>query len=73
MTWLDAIPYSLLVPLAVALALAPLAPMPHLMEKLIMLKEGTLSRPLDIFDLVMHAAPLLLLAAKLARDWSARV
>ncbi|MBI4829013.1 MAG: hypothetical protein HY804_09435 [Nitrospinae bacterium] len=72
MTLLDAIPYSLLVPLAVALAVAPLAPMPHLVEKLIMLKEGTLSRPLDIFDLVMHAAPLLLLAAKLARDWAGR-
>ena len=69
---LDAIPYSLLVPLAAALALAPLSPMPHLVEKLIMLKEGTLSRPLDIFDLAMHATPVLLLAAKLTRDWAGR-
>ncbi|MBF0170834.1 MAG: hypothetical protein HQK87_07080 [Nitrospinae bacterium] len=66
---LDLLPYSLLIPLAMALALAPLSPMPHLVEKLIMLKEGTLVKPIDIFDLAMHATPLLLLIAKGAKDW----
>ncbi len=61
---LDSVPYSLLIPLAIAMALAPFFPKPHLVEKLQMLAAGDLKRPLDIFDLVMHAAPLGLLAAK---------
>lgn len=61
---LDAIPYSVLVPVAVALALAPFYPKPHLLEKLQMLLAGDLRRPLDIFDLFLHGAPLALLAAK---------
>jgi hypothetical protein len=66
---LDLLPYSLLIPLAVAMAVAPISPMPHLIEKLILLKEGTLNKPIDIFDLVMHATPLLLLAAKVTNDY----
>lgn len=61
---LDSIPYSLLLPVAVALALAPFYPKPHLVEKLQMLFHGDLRRPLDIFDLFLHATPLVLLAAK---------
>jgi len=61
---LDKVPYSLLIPLAVAMALAPLVPKPHLMEKLQMLFAGQLRRPIDIFDLVFHSAPLVLLALK---------
>jgi hypothetical protein len=61
---LDAIPYSVLVPVAIALALAPFYPKPHLLEKLQMLFAGELRRPLDIFDLFLHGAPLALLAAK---------
>lgn len=69
MAMLDAIPYGALVVLAVALGLAPFFPMPHLLEKLIMLKDGTLSRPIDIFDLLMHATPVILLIAKLVKDF----
>ena len=65
MKWLDRIPYSLLVPLAVVMALAPFVPEPHLWEKLKMLAAGTLVRPIDIFDLFLHGTPLLLLALKL--------
>ena len=61
---LDSIPYSVLVPVAVLLALAPFHPKPHLVEKIQMLFAGDLRRPLDVFDLVLHAAPLALLAAK---------
>jgi len=32
-----------------------------------MLAAGTLSRPIDIFDLLLHAAPFALLVAKLIR------
>ena len=62
---LDAIPLTLLLPLAVFLALAPFVPEPHLWEKLKMLADGTLSRPIDIFDLFLHGAPLALLILKL--------
>lgn len=65
MKWLDSIPYSLLLPLAVVMALMPFVPEPHLWEKLKMLASGTLVRPIDIFDLFLHGAPLVLLALKL--------
>ncbi|OOG25961.1 hypothetical protein B1C78_05610 [Thioalkalivibrio denitrificans] len=56
-----------LIILAVLLGLSPFYPEPHLTEKLRMLFQGTLTRPLDIFDLLMHAAPIVLLALKLWR------
>ena len=62
--WLEKIPYALLIPLTVFMLLAPFKPMPHVLEKLIMLKSGTLSRPVDIFDLFYHLAPLGLLIVK---------
>jgi hypothetical protein len=65
MKWLDNIPLALLLPLAVFLALAPFVPEPHLWEKLKMLADGNLSRPIDIFDLFLHGAPLALLIIKL--------
>ncbi len=62
MQWLDKIPLTALVVAALALALAPFTPEPHLWGKLKMLANGTLSRPIDIFDLIMHASlPVLLL------------
>lgn len=64
---IDRLPMAPLVVIAVLLGLAPFVPEPHLVEKLRMLGEGTLRRPLDIFDLLMHAAPLLLIAVKLLR------
>lgn len=67
MKWLDRIPLAVLVPLALVLALAPFSPEPHLTEKLRMLAAGTLTRPIDVFDLLWHAWAPLLLAAKLAR------
>ena len=67
MKWLDRISYTLLVPLALFLALAPFAPEPHLWEKLKMLAGGTLVRPIDFFDLFLHGTPLVLLMIKLLR------
>jgi len=67
MSWLDRIPLVILVALAALLGLAPFFPEPHMWEKLKMLAAGTLSRPIDIFDLVYHAAPWALLALKLMR------
>ena len=67
MTWLDRIPLTWLVAVALWMAFAPFTPEPHLLEKLRMLLQGMLSRPLDMFDLLLHAAPLLLLALRLWR------
>lgn len=64
---LDNIPLWLLILASVLMLLAPLRPMPHVLEKLIMLKNGTLSKPLDIFDLFFHLLPTILLALKFYR------
>lgn len=66
----ERIPWIILVPAALLLGLAPFRPEPHLLEKLRMLVNGQLTRPLDIFDLVLHATPLLLVAGKLLLDRS---
>lgn len=67
MAWLDKISLSVLVVVAVLFGLAPFSPQPHLWEKLNMLVNGTLTRPIDIFDLVLHASPSVLVALKLIR------
>lgn len=67
---IDRIPYPILILAAVFMLLAPFYPIPHVWEKLIMLKEGTLKKPLDIFDLVFHLVPTILLLAKLFRSVS---
>lgn len=65
--FLDKLPLTGLLLVAFVLGLAPFAPEPHVLEKLRLLSAGTLTRPIDILDLVMHGAPWLLVAAKLAR------
>ncbi len=67
MNWLDNIPIGILILFALFMLLAPFRPMPHVIEKLIMLKNGTLSKPLDIFDLFYHLAPTVLLIIKILR------
>ena len=62
---LDKIPYSILIVAAIFMLLAPFRPMPHVLEKLIMLKDGSLTRPIDIFDLFYHLLPTLILLLKI--------
>ena len=62
---LDNIPYPILIVVAIFMLLAPFSPMPHVVEKLIMLKNGTLNRPIDIFDLFFHLCPSILLLLKI--------
>lgn len=57
--------WHVLVMFCLTLGLAPFNP-PHVWEKLQMLFAGSLNKPIDIFDLLMHATPWLLLAAKAA-------
>jgi len=64
---IDKIPLLPLVVIAVFFSLAPLHPEPHLLEKIRMLFNGELVKPLDIFDLCMHATPLIVLVIRLLR------
>jgi hypothetical protein len=73
MKWLGRIPFSLLIILSLTLGLAPFTPMPHLVEKMQMLVAGELVRPVDIFDLVMHSAPIVLLLMKITLNLSSKV
>lgn len=66
MNWLDKIP---LLPLAIFAAMLgilpyPSQPQPHLFEKLGMLFQGTLLKPIDIFDLFLHGTLIALLILK---------
>jgi hypothetical protein len=65
---LDLLGYRLLAPLALLLGLAPFRPEPHLVEKLRMLVQGALTKPIDIFDLMLHATPIVLLLVKIVAD-----
>jgi hypothetical protein len=67
---LDKISYNVLIPVAVLMLLAPFRPMPHALEKLIMLRNGELTSPIDIFDLLFHLLPTLILLIKIYRSLS---
>lgn len=67
--FIDKFSYLQLIIFAVALGLAPFVPEPHLVEKIRMLFQGTLSKPIDIFDLFFHSVPLILLGIKLVKDY----
>jgi len=67
MAFLDQISLPLIVLACATLGLAPFFPEPHIWEKLKMLFSGTLVKPVDIFDMLMHAAPFVVLGLKLVR------
>ena len=64
---IDSVPLSTVLIIAATLGLAPFLPEPHVWEKLKMLAAGELAKPIDIFDLLFHGLPWLLLGVKLAR------
>ena len=66
MSWLDNLPWPIVIVACLTLGLAPFAP-PHIWEKLQMLFQGRLVRPIDWLDLVFHSVPWVLLLAKGAR------
>lgn len=64
---LEQLPLSYAVIAAATLGLAPFKPEPHIWGKIKMIKAGTLKRPIDIFDFLLHAAPFVVLLAKLVQ------
>ena len=67
MSWLDRIPWWLAIAGVATFGLAPFVPEPHVWEKLRMLAQGTLTHPIDMFDLAFHGAPWLLALLKTTR------
>ncbi|WP_432449745.1 RND transporter [Aliiroseovarius marinus] len=66
MKLIDDLPLGTIAIFCLTLGLAPFTP-PHIWEKLVMLFSGTLTRPIDMFDLAMHGAPWAVLGLKLVR------
>jgi hypothetical protein len=66
-TWIDRLPLFMFVVIALTLGLAPFVPEPHLWEKLKLLAASNLVRPIDLFDLLLHGLPWVLLLVKLGR------
>jgi len=71
--FIDTIPLQFLVVMSIFLGLAPYLPFmtepPHLYSKLVMLVNGGLIKPIDIFDLLLHGTPVLLLVFRLVRKF----
>lgn len=67
MKFIDGISFPLLIVMTIFMLGAPFVPEPHLVEKIRMLTEGTLTKPLDIFDVFWHLLPATLLTARIIR------
>ena len=63
---IDSFPAAFMLPLLM-LSLAPFVPEPHLWEKTKMLVNGTLTKPIDIFDFFMHGIPAVVVVIKTVR------
>jgi len=64
MRWINSLSWLIVIILVLTLGLAPFKPEPHVLEKLTMLFNGTLVKPIDIFDFVLHGTPWVLLILK---------
>ena len=66
MRWIASLSWMIVGILVATLGLAPFSPEPHIVEKLTMLANGTLHKPIDIFDLFLHGTPWVLLLLKIS-------
>jgi len=64
-SWLHCPSMGMLVIAALLLGSLPFTPEPHLFEKVRMLLDGTLVKPVDIFDLFWHSWPILWIVLRL--------
>lgn len=58
------IEWNIIIIICLTLGLAPFTP-PHIFEKISMLIQGTLRKPLDWFDLFLHGTPWVILIIKI--------
>ncbi|MBF0266154.1 MAG: hypothetical protein HQL46_12890 [Gammaproteobacteria bacterium] len=75
MKFIDRLSWPMIIIMGGFLAIAPYpgAPMPHSIEKIQMLFDGSLSKPIDIFDLIMHTAPIILGSIKAYRQFILKI
>ncbi len=73
MKWIDKIAMAPLAIVAIMMAVLPFNATPHLFEKLGMLADGSLQRPIDIFDLFMHGTPVVILIIRLYRQFVLKI
>ncbi|PIE66547.1 MAG: RND transporter [Desulfobacterales bacterium] len=64
MRFIQHLPLTIVLLAVLTVGLAPFTPEPHVVEKIKMLVAGTLTRPIDIFDLLFHLTPFVLLVLK---------
>ena len=64
---LNTISWPVVIVLCLTLGLAPWVPEPHIWEKTKMLMNGELTRAIDIFDMLFHGVPWILLVVKAVR------
>jgi len=62
--FIKSLPYLILIIMSIFMALAPFSPEPHLVQKFDMLMAGTLSKPMDMFDVLWHTLPVCLMLIK---------
>jgi hypothetical protein len=60
----DQLNWGVVIALCATLGLAPFFP-PHIIEKISMLIQGNLIKPLDWFDLLFHGFPWIILILKI--------
>ena len=68
---LDALPLWPIVIVATIFALMPFGE-PHLVSKFTMLRDGEALLPIDWFDIVVHAGPVIIAALKVRRELQVR-
>ena len=66
MHWIKSLSWPMVIIIVLLLGLAPFKPEPHVIEKITMLLSGNLNKPIDIFDLFLHATPWILFFLKLS-------
>ena len=64
MKYLNKISYNKLGIFALIMALMPIFPEPHLVQKFHMALDGLLSKPLDVFDVFWHTLPIWIMCLK---------
>ena len=71
MSLVDQLHWGIVIILCVTLGLAPFSP-PHIVEKISMLINVNLIKPIDWFDLFLHGFPWILLFLKILTSWMKR-
>ena len=63
-SWIVELPYGLLIVMAIFMAIAPIQPEPHLVQKFQWLMNGSPFKFIDVFDVLWHLLPVILIGLK---------